>query len=220
MSRYRSSDFPKDLNSLLLEDRVINLFGPVDDALAYQVVSALQAMDYDPENSGKPIKMFINSPGGSVHAGLAIIDTMNTIESPVYTHVIGLAASMGAAILSAGEPGFRAAYPNSTIMLHQVSGGEQGNIQDMRVGFKFTEELNKRLLATIAVNCGKMTKEEYKLLIDPPSTKTGKAAAAYTSAEKKFKAFEAENSRDNWMFAPEAKKYGIVDVVVEEDNTK
>lgn len=182
MSNYKTEMSYKDISTILLENRIINLVGEVNDLLAYQITSALMIMS---EESNKPIQMFINSPGGSVTAGLAIIDIMNHIKAPVYTIVTGLAASMGAAILSAGEKGHRMALPNSTVMLHQVSSGEGGNIQDMRVGMEFTEKLNKRLMSMIAKNCG-----------------------------KKLTTLEKDTIRDKWLFADEALAYGIVDEVV------
>jgi ATP-dependent Clp protease, protease subunit len=188
MSKYKTDFQYKDISTILLENRIINLVGQVDDALAYHICSALLVLDE--ENHDKPIQMFINSPGGSVMSGLAIIDVMQNIKAPVYTIVTGLAASMGAAILSAGEKGHRMALPNATVMLHQVSAGEQGNIQDMRVGLEFTEKLNGRLMKMIADNCGKTVKQ-----------------------------LEADTMRDKWLFADEALKYGIVDEVVKSTKT-
>ena len=182
MSKYKTDFQYKDISTILLENRIINLVGEVNDGLAYQITSALMVMA---EESDKPIQMFINSPGGSVMAGLAIIDVMNHINAPVYTIVTGLAASMGAAILSAGAKGNRMALPNATIMLHQVSAGEQGNIQDMRVGLEFTEKLNKKLMTMIATNCGKTLKQ-----------------------------LEKDTVRDKWLFSEEALEYGIIDKVI------
>ena len=183
MANYKSELSYKDMGTILLENRIINLVGEVDERMAYQVTSALLILA---EESDKPIQMFINSPGGSVMDGLAIIDTMNQIKAPVYTIVTGLAASMGAAILSAGEKGHRMGLPNTTIMLHQVSAGERGNIQDMRVGLEFTEKLNKRLMKMIAENCGKTLEE-----------------------------LENDTIRDKWFFAEEALEYGIIDLIAE-----
>jgi ATP-dependent Clp protease protease subunit len=189
MSRYKQEHQYKDIGTVLLENRIINLVGQVNDELSYAICSALLVLDEDDHD--KPIQMFINSPGGSVMAGLAIIDVMNTIKAPVYTIVTGLAASMGAAILSAGEEGHRMALPNATVMLHQVSAGEHGNIQDMRVGLEFTEKLNDRLMTMIAENCGK-TKEQ----------------------------LESDTMRDKWLFAEDALKYGIVDEVVKQTKVR
>jgi ATP-dependent Clp protease protease subunit len=186
MSRYEKEIQYKDIGTVLLENRIINLVGQVNMEMAYQICSALLVLD---EDSHKPIQMFINSPGGSIHAGLAIIDTMKHIKSPVYTIVMGMAASMGAAILSCGEKGHRMALPNATVMLHQASAVEEGNVQDMRVGLAYTEKLNARLMEMIAKNCGKTIKQ-----------------------------LETDTIRDKWLFAEEAKAYGIVDEVVE--NTK
>jgi len=183
MSSYKSDFQYKDISTILLENRIINLVGEVDDRLAYQICSALLVLDE--EDQKKPIQMFINSPGGSIHAGLAIIDTMNFIKAPVYTIVTGLAASMGAAILSAGAKGHRMSLSNASIMLHQASSGDQGNIQDLRVSLAYTERLNLRLMDMIAKNCGKTLKQ-----------------------------LEKDTIRDYWMFPEDAKTYGIVDEVV------
>lgn len=189
MSRYEKEIQYKDIGTVLLENRIINLTGQVNMEMAYQISSALHVLDE--ADSKKPIQMFINSPGGSIHAGLAIIDTMNFIKAPVYTIVSGLAASMGAAILSCGEKGHRIAMPNATIMLHQTSAMEEGNIQDMRVGLAYTEKLNARLITIIAKKCGKTLKQ-----------------------------LEADTIRDSWMFAEEALKYGIIDEIAESNKNK
>jgi ATP-dependent Clp protease, protease subunit len=173
----------KDIGTILLENRIINVVGEVNEMMAYQICAALLVLDE--QDNKKPIQMFINSPGGHVADGLAIIDTMMFIKAPVYTYVTGMAASMGAAILSAGEKGHRYALPNASIMLHQVSSGTQGNIQDQRVSLAFSEKLNAKLMNMIAENCGK-SKEQ----------------------------LEKDTLRDLWMFADEAKAYGIVDEVI------
>jgi len=172
----------KDIPTILLESRIINLVGEVNEYMSYQIVSSLLVLE---EQSDKPIQMFINSPGGSIHDGLAIIDTMNFIKAPVYTYAMGYAASMGAAILSAGDKGHRYALPNASVMIHQASSGTSGNIQDQRVSLQYTESLNEKLADIIAKNCGK-TKEEYI----------------------------ADTHRDKWMFAEDALAYGIIDEIV------
>jgi ATP-dependent Clp protease, protease subunit len=181
MSRYQKEVQYKDIATVLLESRIIKLTGKVDFEAADWLTSALLALD---EDSHKPIQLFILSPGGSVHAGLAIIDVMNHIKSPIYTVGMGLMASMGAAILSAGQKGHRIMLPSASVMLHQVSGGEDGNVQDMRVSMAYTEDLNKLLIDMIAKNCGKT-----------------------------FKEVEDDTIRDKWMFAKEALKYGIIDEI-------
>jgi ATP-dependent Clp protease protease subunit len=181
MSRYEKEVHYKDIGMVLLESRIIKLTGQVNFEVADWLTSMLLSLD---EDNHKPIQLFILSPGGSVHAGLAIIDVMNHIKSPIYTVGMGLMASMGAAILSCGEKGHRIILPNASVMLHQVSGGEDGNVQDMRVSMAYTEKLNKRLMSIIAENCGKT-----------------------------FKEVEEDTIRDKWMFAEEALKYGIVDEI-------
>jgi ATP-dependent Clp protease protease subunit len=191
MANYKTDMQYKDIGTILLENRIINLVGEVNDGMAYQIVSALLVLD---EQNSKPIQLFINSPGGSVHAGLAIIDAMKFIKAPVYTYCVGLAASMGAAILAAGEKGHRYAMPNATVMLHQVSSATEGNVQDQRVSLEYTERLNKKLMSMLAKN-----------------------------VNKKLEQLETDTLRDKWMFADEAKNYGVIDEVVtapEEEKTK
>jgi ATP-dependent Clp protease protease subunit len=188
MANYKTDMQYKDIGTILLENRIINLVGEVNDGMAYQIVSALLVLD---EQNSKPIQLFINSPGGSVHAGLAIIDAMKFVKAPVYTYCVGLAASMGAAILSAGAKGHRYAMPNATVMLHQVSGGSEGNIQDQRVSLAYSEKLNKKLMKIIATN-----------------------------VNKTFEQLEEDTLRDKWMFADEAKDYGIIDEVVSPDKVE
>lgn len=181
MANYKSELSYKDMGTILLENRIINLVGPINDTIAYQVTSALLILG---EESDKPIQMFINSPGGSVMAGFAIIDTMNQINAPVYTIVTGLAASMAATILSSGEKGHRMALPNSVIMMHQTSSGTEGNIQDMRISLKFTEDLNRKALELEAKNLNKSVEQ-----------------------------LEKDLDRDKWFFAEEALAYGIIDEI-------
>ena len=146
-----------DIYSELCKSRIIRLDGEVDGETSRTICSLLTIMDNDVENRKKPIWLYINSPGGSVYDGMAIIDTMKTIKSPVYTVVCGLAASMGSAILSAGDKRF--ATKNSTVMLHQASSGTKGNVQDQVVALNETIRVNNLLVEMIANNCGK-TKEE------------------------------------------------------------
>ena len=172
-----------DIPSEIIRSRVIYLDGEVNEDLATAVCKQLLYLDN--EDSEKPIQLFINSPGGSVLDGLAIINTMNSIKAPVYTCVYGLAASMGAAILSCGEIGHRYAYPRSKVMVHRVSSGTQGNIQDMRVSLKFSEDLDAELTEMIATNCG-MRKADY----------------------------EKATERDKWLNAKEASEFGIIDEIL------
>lgn len=173
-----------DIYSRLLEDRIIFLDSEIDDQIANSVVA--QLLYLESKDATKDISLYINSPGGSVTAGLAIYDTIKFLKCDVSTICIGLAASMGAFILAAGTKGKRFALKNSTIMLHQASGGTEGNIQDQRVRLKYTEELNERLLKIEAENIGKTYKELLKA-----------------------------TERDFYMFADEAQKYGVVDKVIE-----
>lgn len=172
-----------DIYSRLLKERVVFLGDEVTPETANIVVAQLLHLAY--EDPKKDIKLYINSPGGSVYDGLAIIDTMNYIEPDVQTIGIGLQASMGAMLLSAGAKGKRFALPNSRIMIHQPSSGTKGKITDQEIALKEGIYLKKVLIDMMAKNTGKTTKE-----------------------------IERDMDRDNWMSAEEAKKYGIIDEVI------
>lgn len=171
-----------DIYSRLLEDRIIFLTGEIDDAVANTVVA--QLIYLEAKNPDKDIFLYINSPGGSVTAGLAIYDTMNYIKCDVSTICIGMAASMGAFLLSSGTKGKRFALPNSEIMIHQPLGGFRGQATDVRIQ---TEQLLK-------------TKEKLNKIL---SENTGKP----------IEEIEKDTDRDNYMSAKEAEKYGLVDKI-------
>lgn len=172
-----------DIYSRLLNDRIIFLGEAVTAHTANLVVAQLLFLAH--EDSKKPIKLYLNTPGGSVYDGLAIIDTINFIEPDVETIGIGLQASMGAMLLSSGAKGKRYILPNSRVMIHQPSSGTEGKITDQEIALKEGIYLKKRLAEIFAKN-------------------TGKA----------FKQVEKDMDRDNWMSAEEALKYGIVDKVI------
>ena len=172
-----------DIYSRLLKDRIIFLGEDVNPHTANLVVAQLLFLAH--EDPKKDIKLYINSPGGSVYDGLAIIDTMNYIEPDVQTIGIGLQASMGAMLLSCGAKGKRYALENSRIMIHQPSSGTEGKITDQEIALKEGIYLKKRLAEIFAKNTGKDLKQ-----------------------------VEKDMDRDNWMSAEEAKRYGIVDEVV------
>lgn len=172
-----------DIASRLLEDRIVLIPNEVtDDSM---MIAIAQLLYLNNKDSNSPIHLYIMSPGGSCTAGLALIDVMKYIHAPVYTYAIGMAASMGAAILSCGEKGHRYAFENTTVMTHQAIGGYQGSIQDAEVDMDYFKDLNERLAKIIATNCGK-TLKEYKKTVE----------------------------RNNYMFAEDAKKYGIVDEIL------
>ncbi|MBR6811283.1 ATP-dependent Clp protease proteolytic subunit [Candidatus Saccharibacteria bacterium] len=172
-----------DIYSRLLKERVIFLGDEVNSATANIVIAQLLHLAY--EDPKKDIKLYINSPGGSVYDGLGIIDTMNYIEPDVQTIGIGLQASMGAMLLSSGTKGKRFALPNARIMIHQPSSGTEGKITDQEIALREGIYLKKVLAEMMAKNTGQ-------------------------SLEK----IEKDMDRDNWMSAEEAKKYGIVDEVI------
>ena len=172
-----------DIYSRLLKERVIFLGDEVNSATANIVVAQLLHLAF--EDPKKDIKLYINSPGGSVYDGLAIIDTMNYIEPDVQTIGIGLQASMGAMLLSAGAKGKRYVLPNSRIMFHQPSSGTQGKITDQEIALKEGIYLKQKLAEMLAKNTGKDVKQVIK-----------------------------DMDRDNWMSAEEAKTYGLIDEVL------
>jgi len=173
-----------DIYSRLLKDRIVFLGMPIDDTVANLVIAQLLFLQMqDPK---KDISIYINSPGGSVSAGLAIYDTMQFITCEVNTYCIGLAASMGAVILCAGTTGKRYALPNSDIMIHQVSGGAQGTASDVERTVEFMYSLKKRLNKIISNHTGKDIDQ-----------------------------VEKDADRDYYMTAQEACEYGLVDKVLE-----
>ena len=172
-----------DIFSRLLNDRIIFLGEEVNDTTASLVVAQLLYLEaQDPD---KDIQMYINSPGGSVTAGMAIYDTMQYVKCDVSTICIGMAASMGAFLLSSGAKGKRMALPNAEIMIHQPSAGTQGQITDMAIHLKRLEIIKKRMNQILADNTG-----------------------------KPIEVVTADCERDNFMSAEEAKEYGLIDKVI------
>ena len=173
-----------DIFSRLLNDRIIMLCDEVNDATASLVVA--QLLYLEGQDSDKDISLYINSPGGSVTAGLAIYDTMKYIKCDVSTICMGMAASMGAFLLSAGTKGKRLALPNSTIMIHQPSGGAEGQATDMRIHTEWILDVKKKL--------NKMLSEA-----------TGQP----------LEVIERDTERDNFMTAQQALEYGLVDRIID-----
>jgi ATP-dependent Clp protease, protease subunit len=172
-----------DIYSRLLRERLIFLVGPVNDATANLVVA--QLLFLESENPDKDISLYINSPGGSVYAGMAIFDTMQFIKPDVSTLCTGLAASMGAFLLAAGKKGKRFTLPNSRIMIHQPSGGAQGQASDIQIQAREILDLRERLNQILADNTGQ-------------------------SIER----IGLDTERDNFMSAEDAVSYGLVDKVM------
>ena len=180
------SDFGErayDIYSRLLKDRIIFLGGPVDDGVANTVVA--QLLFLESEDKDKDIEMYINSPGGSVTATLAIIDTMHYIKPDVSTLCVGLAASGGAWVLSSGAKGKRFALPNSDMMIHQPLGGTEGQASDIAITAEHIIKTKRNLIKIMAKNTGQ------------PESR-----------------IEKDLDRDFYMSADEAKKYGLIDKVV------
>lgn len=173
-----------DLFSKLMGDRVLMITEPVDDHMMGVIVS--QLLYLEAEDSEEPIHMYISSPGGSVMAGLAILDTMQLISAPVHTYAMGMVASMAAVLFTCGEKGHRYIMPNAEVMIHQPLGGTSGQASDIEIQAKHILNLKKRL---------------YKIL----SQATG----------KHVKTIEKESDRDNYFEAHEAIKFGLADTIVE-----
>ena len=172
-----------DIYSRLLKDRIIFLGEEVNDVTATLVVA--QLLFLESEDPNKDIHLYINSPGGSVSAGWAIFDTMRYIKCDVSTTCIGMAASMGAFLLAGGTKGKRFALPNSEIMIHQPSGGAQGQASDIKIQADQIIEIRKRLNRYLSENTG-----------------------------QPIEVIERDTERDHWMSAEEAKAYGLIDEVV------
>ena len=173
-----------DIYSRLLKERVVFLVGPVDDATANLVVA--QMLFLESENPDKDINFYINSPGGSVSAGMAIFDTMQFIKPDVSTLCVGMAASMGAFLLAAGSKGKRFALPNSTVMIHQPSGGFQGQVSDIERHAQFAIDLKRRFIALMVQLTGRTTEQ-----------------------------VEQDHDRDRFLTADQAVSYGIIDKVLQ-----
>jgi len=172
-----------DIYSRLLRERIIFLGGPIDDAVANTVIA--QLLFLQSEDPKKDISLYINSPGGHVHSGLAIIDTMNHVKPDVSTVCVGMAASMGAHILAAGKKGKRFSLSNSQIMIHQPLGGAEGQASDI--------EINARQILKIRERLNKMLSE---------------------NTEQSLSRIEKDVDRDFYMSTEEAKKYGIIDKIL------
>lgn len=178
-----------DIYSRLLKDRIIMLGGPIDDNVANSVVA--QLLFLDAENPEKDISLYINSPGGSVTAGMAIYDTMNFVKADVQTICIGMAASMGAFLLSSGAKGKRFALPNAEVMIHQPLGGAQGQATEIEIHARHILQTRDKLNKILAANTG-----------------------------QPLEIIEKDTDRDNFMSAQEAKDYGLIDNIIDRNNLK
>ena len=173
-----------DIYSRLLKERIVFLVGPVNDSTANLIVA--QMLFLESENPDKDISFYINSPGGSVSAGMAIFDTMQFIKPDVSTMCVGMAASMGAFLLAAGAKGKRFALPNSTILIHQPSGGFQGQVSDIERHAQYVIDLKRRFITLMAQFTGRTAEQ-----------------------------VERDHDRDNFLWAEAAREYGIVDKVLQ-----
>lgn len=173
-----------DIYSRLLKDRIIILGGPIDDHIANSIVA--QLLFLDAENPEKDISLYINSPGGSVTAGMAIYDTMNFVKADVQTICIGMAASMGAFLLSAGTKGKRFALPNAEVMIHQPLGGVRGQATEIEIHAKHILRTRDKINRILSENTG-----------------------------QPIEVIERDTDRDNFMTAQEALEYGLIDKIIE-----
>lgn len=178
-----------DIYSRLLKERIIFLGGPINDAVANTVIAQLLFLEH--EDPKKDIKLYINSPGGSVTAGLAIYDTMQYIKPDVSTMCVGIAASMAAVLLGAGKKGKRFALPNSEVLLHQVMGGVEGQAVEIEITAKHIVRMKEQLNQIL-------------------SKHTGQSLAK----------IERDTDRDFWLTAAEAKDYGVVDEIIKNRNIR
>lgn len=172
-----------DIYSLLLKERIIFLGTPINDQVANLIVA--QLLWLNSEDPNQPINMYINSPGGSVYAGLAIYDTMQMITSPVSTVAVGVTASMGTVLLAAGAAGRRYALPHATIHMHPASSGAQGYTEDVRIAFREQERVQTQLFQLVSKH-----------------------------SKRHWREIEHDFERDRWMNAMEAREYGLVDEVL------
>lgn len=172
-----------DIFSRLMMDRILWVAGPVNDQMSTVVQAQLMFLD---NTEIRDITMHVDSPGGSVKSGLSMVDTMNYVSSDIVTINTGMAASMGSVLLGAGTKGKRFALPNSRVMLHQVSAGAQGHVEDMKITLQEAIKYNDKLFGMLADYCGKTKKQ---VLTDC--------------------------NRDNWLDSEEAKAYGIIDGIIE-----
>lgn len=173
-----------DVFSRLMMDRIIFLGVPINDYVA-NVVQA-QMLFLDSTDNKRDVQMYVNSPGGSVTAGLGIYDTMQYISPDVGTICTGIAASMGAVLLAAGTKGKRTCLPHSRVMIHQPLGGMQGQVTDMEISYRLIKAMQKDLYEILAIHTGQT-----------------------------YETIEKDCERDNWMISKEAKKYGLIDEVLE-----
>ncbi len=178
-----------DIYSLLLKERIIFVGTGINDQVANLIVAQLLYLDQqDPD---KQINMYINSPGGMIYSGLAVYDTMRLVSAPIATYAVGVTASFGTVLLTAGTPGQRYALPNATIHLHQPLGGAEGQARDIEIQAKEILRLRSRLNDILAKHTG-----------------------------QKIKVIERDTDRDYWMTANQAVEYGLIDGVIEEDTDK
>lgn len=172
-----------DIYSRLLKERIVFLGGPIVDQVANSIIAQLLFLDH--EDSKKEIQLYLNTPGGSVTAGLAIYDTMQYVKSPVSTICVGMVASMGAVLLAAGQKGKRFTLPNSEILLHQVMGGAEGQASDIEISARHILKIKERINQILVKHTG-----------------------------QKMDKIESDTDRDFYLTSQEAKDYGLIDEII------
>jgi ATP-dependent Clp protease protease subunit len=172
-----------DIYSRLLKERIVFLGGPIVDQVANSIIAQLLFLDH--EDSKKDIQLYLNTPGGSVTAGLAIYDTMQHVKAPVSTICVGMAASMGAVLLASGQKGKRFSLPNSEILLHQVMGGAEGQASDIEISARHILKIKERINQVLVKHTG-----------------------------QKPDRIEKDTDRDFYLTAQEAKDYGLIDEII------
>jgi ATP-dependent Clp protease protease subunit len=177
-----------DIYSLLLKERIVMLGSGVNDQVANLIVA--QLLYLDSQSQSLPINLYINSPGGSVYAGLAIYDAMQMVKAPVHTYAVGMTASMGTVLLSSGAPGHRYALPHATIHMHPAGGGAQGYTEDVRIAYQEQERVEKQLFLIVGKN-----------------------------SNRHWKVIEEDFRRDRFMNALQAVDYGLIDEIIGDTST-
>ena len=209
-----------DLYSRLLEDRIVYINDEVNSvSMNIAICELLYLNNLDKQ---RPIYMYINSPGGSVVDGMALVDTMKFIKAPVYTFVTGTAASMGSVILSAGEKGHRYALPTSQVLVHQMSGGCRGKTMDNINSMHYEQRLEYLLISELGLNCGQISQETYDEIRQVVNKMDDMEAypkfELSEKAKKEYYDFKKQTDYDHWLLSGQALEFGIIDKILTKED--